>query len=407
MAQTRKILLIVSGGIAAYKAANLVRHFRKQDAEVRVVMTRSAEEFIAPMTLQVLSENKVGRGLFEPGFEYEIGHIELARWPDVVLVAPATANIMAKARAGMADDLATTVLLATSAPVVFCPAMNTVMLEHHATQENLSALRAQPGVHVLDPDSGELACKEVGAGRLPDAPVIGEFVNSILSGEMEAGTLRGKRVVITAGPTREYFDPVRFISNPSTGRMGYALADAFARAGADTTLVSGPTELEPPGNVTFTPVVTAQQMYDAVFDKTYDIGVMAAAVADYRPKRSLDEKRKKSDDQWQPEFERTPDILQSLSESNQRPACLIGFAAETEDVVENAVSKLRRKSLDGIVANSVSGASGAFGSCSNQVVLIDKNEHQQSIERAPKPEVARRIVRWVSAMFEESVEDDE
>lgn len=431
MSESRNILLIVSGGIAAYKSANLVRHFRKSGFDVRVVMTASAEEFIAPMTLQVLSENRVGRGLFEAGFEYEIGHIELARWPDLVVVAPATANLIAKARHGLADDLATTVLLATTAPVLFCPAMNTVMLEHVATQENLRALGDRKGVHILEPDDGELACKEVGAGRLPDAEVIGAEAERILSrgtlgakgvlapsfprgsaikneplaslrASIRTGAtepLAGRRVLVTAGPTREYFDPVRYISNPSTGRMGYALAAAFVAAGAETILVSGPTELQPPNGARFVSVTTAEQMKTAVFAESCDVAVMTAAVADYRPTQQLDAKRKKSDEAWQPVFERTPDILAELSRSNQRPAVLIGFAAETNDVEANASKKLDRKALDGIVANCVGGDSGAFGSDTNEVKLLSKDGSMVSVARAPKSEVAEQIVRWIVQEF--------
>lgn len=407
MLESRQILLIVSGGIAAYKAAHLVRQFRKAGAAVRVVMTASAEEFVRPMTFQVLSENRVGSGLFEPGFEYEIGHIELARWPDLIVVAPATANIMAKARYGLADDLATTVLLATTAPVLFCPAMNTQMLEHPATQENLAALAARPHHYVLSPDSGELACKEVGAGRLPDADVIEAEARRVLTGrtsrsdvtsgisERAVGQpLAGSRVLVTAGPTREYFDPVRFISNPSTGRMGYAIAAHCATLGADVTLISGPTELDAPRGVRRVSVVTAEQMKVAVFSEPFDIAYMAAAVADYRPATQLEQKRKKSEGTWAPEFERTPDICAELSASDQRPGVLIGFAAETENVEDNARRKLERKRLDGIVANSVVGSRGAFGSDTNAVSLVDASGGIVRVERAPKHEIAKRIVAW-------------
>lgn len=409
MSESRNILLIVSGGIAAYKSANLVRYFRKSGFDVRVVMTASAEEFIAPMTLQVLSENRVGRGLFEAGFEYEIGHIELARWPDLVVVAPATANLIAKARHGLADDLATTVLLATGAPVLFCPAMNTVMLDHAATQENLRALAGRQRVHILQPDAGELACKEVGAGRLPDAEVIGAEVERILAGTVRASDrpLAGRRVLVTAGPTREYFDPVRYISNPSTGRMGYALAAAFVSAGAATILVSGPTELPRPVGAKFVSVTSAQEMKDAVFAEKCDVAVMTAAVADYRPVQMLDAKRKKSDEPWQPLFERTPDILAELSASSQRPSVLIGFAAETNDVEANARKKLIRKALDGIVANCVDGASSAFGSDTNEVILLAKGGATRSIERASKGEIAKTVVRWITDEFSMESGSDE
>ena len=389
-----KVLLGVSGGIAAYKSAALIRHLRGQGCVVRVVMTAAAREFITPLTLEVLSEHPVTTELFQPGFESEIGHIELARWPDVVLVAPATANVIAKARAGIADDMLTTILLATTARVLWCPAMNTQMLGHPATVENVEALRQRRLNHVLDPDAGELACHEVGAGRLPDPPVIEAALRRVLTPQL----LAGRRVLITAGPTREYFDPVRFLSNPSTGRMGYALAEACAAAGATVTLVSGPTTLPAPWNVRVVRVGSARQMRDAVFAEPCDIAVMAAAVADWRPSEQLPHKRKKATAPWIPTFERTDDILAQLSESPQRPALLVGFAAETEHVIDNARIKLERKGIDGIVANDVGGSNGAFGNPNNTVTLIDAHGGSRVLPEAGKRDIADEICRWIATL---------
>lgn len=398
--KNKRILLVVSGGIAAYKTPTLVRHWVGLGAEVRVVMTPNAREFVAPMSLQVVSENRVGVATFEPGFEYEIGHIELARWPDVIVAAPATASLIARLRSGIADDLATTIALASAAPFVVCPAMNTQMLMHVATQENIAALAARENVHVVAPDSGVLACKEVGAGRLPDPPAITRYVRRALYGKL----LAGRRALVTAGPTREFFDPVRFVSNPSTGRMGYALAEALDAFGADVTLISGPVSIPVPEGVGVVDVVSAADMYEATMrlaaGERVDFGIMTAAVADYRPTERLNQKRKKGGDEWQPAFERTQDILAQLARSQNRPGVLIGFAAETENVVANAESKLNRKRIDGIVANSVAGVAGAFGNDRNKVTLIASDGSQRELQDAPKSDIAVEIVRWMGSVLQ-------
>lgn len=388
-----RILLAVSGGIAAYKAAGLVRHLRTLGADVRVVMTKSACEFITPLTLEVLSEQPVVTELFRPGAESEIGHIELARWPNVVLVAPATANVLAKARHGLADDLLSTLLLATTAPVLFCPAMNTQMLLHPATQENLAALRIRPRTWILEPDAGDLACGEVGAGRLPDPEIIEEALYDVLTPKL----LAGRHVLITAGPTREHFDPVRFLSNPSTGKMGYAVARSARRMGARVTLVSGPTALAAPYGIERVNVESAEQMRDAVFSCRPDIAIMSAAVADWTPQEPDAQKRKKNEGPWTPTLGRTTDILATLATSEQRPRVLVGFAAETQDVERYAREKLERKKIDGIVANRVGGVGGAFGNDSNEVLLIDPRGARH-VPTAPKPVVADAICRWVSEL---------
>lgn len=391
----RKVVVGVSGGIAAYKSAELVRALTQAGAEVRCIMTQGATAFLAPMTLQVLSGNRVGLSTFDTAYEHEIGHIELARWADVVLLAPATADLIARMRAGMANDLLTTVLLATRAPVVICPAMNTAMLGHAAVQENLAALAARDGVTVVAPDSGALACGEVGAGRLPDPPVILAHLRRVFT----APLLAGKRVVVTAGPTREYFDPVRFLSNPSSGKMGYAVAGAAWEAGADVLLLSGPVALAPPPGVARVLLESAAQLAEATLAAPADILVMCAAVADYTPAERLPQKRKKSADDWQPKLGRTVDILQAIAAAPNRPTCVVGFAAETQDVEENAAGKLQRKQLDGIVANAVGGPLGAFGSEHNTVTLLSRDGERQVVGPLPKADVARAIVAWLPALL--------
>jgi len=392
----RKILLAVTGGIAAYKAALIVRQLTAAGADVRCVMTASACEFITPLTLEVLSGHPVVTELFRPGAESQIGHIEIARWPDAIIVAPATANVIAKMRYGLADDLLTTVLLATNAPILVCPAMNTQMFYHTTTQENLTALRQRPQIHLLDPDAGDLACGEAGAGRLPDPDVIEDALIEML----EPKPLHGVSMVISAGPTREHFDPVRFLSNPSTGKMGYALATKARHLGAQVTLVSGPTSLRPPRNVQVLGVSTAQQMYEAIQSVHADVLVMTAAVADYTPASCLEHKRKKSDGGWQPELQRTVDILTTISASEHRPRTLIGFAAETQHIEEYARKKMQSKGLDGIVANDVGGPNGAFGNEENQVVLISPND-AQFLESQAKIDIARKICLWIASLDEQ------
>lgn len=385
----KKVLLGVTGGIAAYKAPMLVRAFVAEGAEVRVVLTRGGAAFTTPLALQTVSGNRVATELLDPSEEYEIGHIELARWPDVVLVAPATANLLAKARGGFADDLLTTVLLATTAPVVVAPAMNTQMWQHAATQENVAVLRARPRTHLVEPDAGELACHEVGPGRLPDPPVLLAASERAL----RAGRLQGARVLVTAGPTREAFDDARFLSNPSSGRMGYAVASAAWAEGADVVLVSGPTTLPAPHGVQRVQVQTAREMDAAVRAEAADVAICAAAVADWRPSEPLDGKRGKHEGPWTPKLERTPDVLAGLATREGRPRVLIGFAAEAEAVVERARAKLSAKRLDGIVANSIRGGA-AFGALDNEVWLVTQDAARE-VPRASKQEIARAIVEWV------------
>lgn len=359
------VLVGVTGGIAAYKSAHLVREFIKRDDEVRVVMTESAEEFITPMTLQALSENPVGSDLFDAGYESEIGHIDLARWADVVVVAPATADFIARAAAGMADDLLTTVLLATRAPVVVAPAMNTQMWYHPSVTRNIETLESEYGWRVIQPDSGELACREIGPGRMPDPP---DLVEEVLV-EATEPTLKDRRVLVTAGPTHEPIDPARMLTNPSSGKMGYALAKIARRLGAEVTLVSGPTQLEQPAGVELVSVQTAQQMYDAVIERveSMDVVVKSAAVCDWRPKTSSSSKLKKETMTGTLELERNPDILAELgqrasAEAGDGRPLLVGFAAESSDVAERGERKRRDKGADILVANKIGGDDSTFGS---------------------------------------------
>lgn len=392
----RKVLLGLTGGIAAYKGPALVRELTGAGAEVRVVATESALRFVAPLSLQAVSGHPVASDLFDPAFEHEIGHIELARWPDVVLVAPATASFLARTRAGLCSDLLGTVICATEAPVVIAPAMNTQMWLHTAVQENVASLSRWPGYHVVQPDSGELACKEVGAGRLPDPPVLLEAVR----GALGDGPLVGRRVLVTAGPTREPLDPVRFLSNHSSGKMGYAFAAQAAALGAEVTLVSGPVTLPTPPGVTRVDVVTAAQMCEAVLTRVAqtDIVVKVAAVADWRPAQAADHKRKKTGGPLSVAFERTQDILATLGNlpDGERPV-LVGFAAETGDVESYARGKVKSKNLDYIVANIVGGPNSTFGADDAEILLIDRAGTATPMGPAPKGAIARAVLDRVAS----------
>jgi phosphopantothenoylcysteine decarboxylase/phosphopantothenate--cysteine ligase len=366
----RTVILGVGGGIAAYKACELVRLLVKGGASVRVVMTPNATRFVGPLTFQALSGHPVLVDLLDPASEASYGHLELAREADLFLVAPATADLIARLRAGMGDDAVTTTALACTCPVLLAPAMNTRMWEGPAVQENLAALRAL-GWHVVGPGSGELADGDVGEGRLAEPDEIARAAARILGPR----DLAGRRVLVTAGPTREPIDPVRYLSNPSTGKMGYELARAAARRGADVLLVSGPTSLRDPDGVRVVRVSTAEEMAAAVLGAAadQDLLVAAAAVSDYRPRSPLASKRKKTDGPESLELERTPDILATLGErlsGRPRSPVLVGFAAETEDLVPNAREKLRRKRCDVVVANTVGVPGAGFGSDHNRVSLV-------------------------------------
>jgi len=366
----RTVILGVGGGIAAYKACEFVRLLVKGGASVHVVMTPNATRFVGPLTFQALSGHPVLVDLLAPASEAGYGHLELARRADLLVVAPATANLLARLRAGMGDDAVTTTALACTCPVLLAPAMNTRMWEGPAVQENLATLRAR-GWHVVGPSSGELADGDVGEGRLADPIEIAAAAARILGPR----DLAGRRVLVTAGPTREHIDPVRYLSNPSTGRMGFELARAAARRGADVLLVSGPSALRDPDGVRVVRVSTAEEMAAAVLGAAgeQDLLVAAAAVSDYRPRESLASKRKKTDGPDSLELERTTDILATLGNrlaGQPHSPVLVGFAAETEDVVQNAREKLRRKHCDLVVANAVGLPGAGFGSDRNRVSLV-------------------------------------
>jgi phosphopantothenoylcysteine decarboxylase / phosphopantothenate---cysteine ligase len=389
----KRVLLIVGGGVAAYKALELVRLLRKAGVAVRPILTRAGAEFVTPLSLSSLCEDKVYSELFSLTDEAEMGHIELSRQADLVVVAPATADLMAKAANGHADDLASTTLLATDKPVMMVPAMNVRMWGHAATRRNLATLRAD-GVTIVGPDEGPMACGEFGPGRLAEPPVIFEAVMAALAGPA-ARPLAGKRAIVTAGPTAEPIDPVRLLTNRSSGRQGYAIAEALAALGCEVTLVSGPTALSAPSGVRRVCVETARQMLAASEAALpADVAVCVAAVADWRPETSGLAKVKKGDASPTLTLVENPDILATLSKSKARPKLVVGFAAETHDVEAYAKGKLARKGCDWIVANDVS-QPGVMGGEENTVAIISRDGIERW-DRAAKDEVARRLAARIA-----------
>jgi len=390
----KKIVLGVSGSIAAYKAADLVRLCRKAGAEVKVVMTQAAAEFITPLTLQTLSGSPVAMALLDADEESAMGHIKLARWADWVLIAPASANTMARLAQGLTDDLLSALCLATQAPVAIAPAMNNKMWEHEATQQNLTNLVAR-GIYVLGPDSGDQACGEQGEGRLL-AP---EQIVTSLARLMMPGKLIGKRVVITAGPTYEPIDPVRFIGNRSSGKMGFELANAAVEAGADVILIAGPVHLATPSAVKRIDVETAQQMYDAVMAvESADIVIGCAAVADYRPKDYQDHKIKKSNqDETVITLIQNKDIMSAITQQQSNPF-VVGFAAETENVPAYAKDKMQRKGLDMIAANQVGKGLG-FGVDTNALQVFWP-QGEKTLPKALKSHLARDLMRLIIERYD-------
>lgn len=368
MTEPKRILLIIGGGIAAYKSLELIRLIKKAGLNVRVVLTKAAEAFVTPLTAAALSGDKVYRELFDLTDETEMGHIMLSRQADLVVVAPATADLMAKAASGQANDLATTLLLATDKPVLMAPAMNVRMWHHAATGRNLAQLTAD-GVSFVGPEEGDMACGEFGLGRMSEP----EAIFATIQERLTAGQrLKGKKVVLTAGPTFEPLDPVRGLTNRSSGKQGYAIADRLAREGAEVTLVSGPVALPTPPGVKRIDVETAQQMFDAAHAALpCDVFVAVAAVADWRPKDAATEKQKKTAEaELSVTFVKNPDILESVSKHlDMRPRLVIGFAAETNTLEDYAKAKLASKGCDAILANNVS--EGVFGSTRNSVTLVD------------------------------------
>ncbi|MEG8030339.1 bifunctional phosphopantothenoylcysteine decarboxylase/phosphopantothenate--cysteine ligase CoaBC [Sphingomonas aurantiaca] len=390
-----RILLIVGGGIAAYKAAELIRLLKTRGHAVRCVMTESAHHFVTPMTLAALSEDKVYTTLWDLKDEAEMGHIQLSRQADLIVVAPGTADLMARMAAGLANDLATTLLLATDKPVLVAPAMNVRMWRHAATVRNVAQLRAD-GVHVMQPDEGMMACGEYGPGRLPEPPAIVAAIDAMLA-PAPPKRLAGRHILVTAGPTHEPIDPVRYIANRSSGKQGFAIAAALARLGARVTLVAGPVTLPTPPAVDRVDVETAREMADAVNRALpADAAVMVAAVADWHVD-SAPQKIKKGDATPILKLAENPDILATLARSPHRPRLLIGFAAETERVIEHAVAKRVRKTADWIVANDVSG--DVMGGADNSVHLITPSG-VESWERLPKDAVATRLAERIADALE-------
>ncbi|MSO92018.1 MAG: bifunctional phosphopantothenoylcysteine decarboxylase/phosphopantothenate--cysteine ligase CoaBC [Rhodospirillales bacterium] len=405
MADTKRVLLVVSGGIAAYKTLEVVRGLRQRSVAVRAILTRGGAEFVTPLSLAAVTEDKVYQNIFSLTDESEMGHIRLSREADVILVAPATADILAKMAAGICDDLATTALLATDKPVIVAPAMNVRMWEHAATQANLRTLEARR-IRRIGPNEGDMACGEWGMGRMAEPAEIVAAVLEFLGAAgvpAAAATLQGRRALVTSGPTQEAIDPVRYITNRSSGKQGHAIAGALARLGAETVLVTGPTgEPDPPG-VQVVRVESARDMLAACERSLpVDIAVCAAAVADWRVADPSPKKIKKTaQDSPALKLERNPDILAQLSQTNRRrPRLVVGFAAETENVVENAMKKLTAKGCDWVVANDVSEGTGTFGGESNTVHLVSSGNGKAEVEHWPqltKRDVAERLAERISA----------
>ncbi|WP_160151973.1 bifunctional phosphopantothenoylcysteine decarboxylase/phosphopantothenate--cysteine ligase CoaBC [Microbulbifer sp. ALW1] len=392
----KRILLGVTGGIAAYKSADLVRRLQDCGATVRVVMTAGAQEFVRPLTFQALSGNPVHTNLLDPAAEAAMGHIELAKWADVILIAPASASCMARLAAGIADDLLTTLCLASETPLVLAPAMNQAMWRHPATQANAQTL-ASRGVVLLGPGAGSQACGDVGPGRMLE-PL--EIVDQLSSRIAPPQVMRGKKVTITAGPTREALDPVRYLSNHSSGKMGFAIAAAAARAGAEVTLIAGPVRLDTPAGVKRVDVVSTEDMHQAAEQAAddCDLFIASAAVVDFRPAVIAAQKIKKEDgnDSDVLQLVKNPDIVAAIAGRSERRPFVVGFAAETEKVVEHAQGKLARKNLDMIIANDVSDPAGGFNSDRNQVTVIDK-AGQHTLPAALKTELANELIALIAA----------
>ena len=391
MLNGKKIALGVTGGLAVYKAVDLVSRLRKQGAEVRVIMTEHAQEFVTPLTFKEISGNKVAVSMWDSNQEFNVEHISLANWADAFVVAPATANILAKMANGIADDLLSTTLLAAQAPIIVCPAMNTGMYQNPITQENIAKLEAH-GVTVMPPAVGFLACGVSGPGRLPEPQQIVEFIDAFFA--KKDGDMVGLKVLVTAAGTREPIDPVRFVGNRSSGKMGYAIAQMAAQRGADVLLVSGPSALAIPPNVKGIRVETTNEMLEAVMEAydRMDVVIKAAAVADYRPRDVADQKiKKKTDDALTVVMDKNPDILKELG-ARKAHQVLVGFAAETQNLLDNAREKIIKKNLDMIVANDVTAAGAGFNTDTNIVKFLYPSGEVRSLEQMAKTEVANMLL---------------
>ena len=375
MLQGKTIVLGITGGIAAYKIATLASRLKQQEADVHVVMTENATNFIAPLTFETLTNNRVSVDTFDRNFKYDVAHVSLAKAAALICIAPATADFMAKAAHGLADDMLTTVLLAAKCPKLVAPAMNTAMYENPITQDNMELLRKY-GFEILEPASGHLACGDSGKGKMPEAE---DILEEILFRLAEEKDLAGKHVTVTAGPTQEDIDPVRYITNHSTGKMGYALAKAAAYRGASVTLITGPTAIEPPKHVDIVKIKSAEDMRQAVLAATpaSDFIFKAAAVADYTPAVTYDQKVKKKDDDMSIELKRTGDILLDVSKIRRPDQIICGFSMETENLVENSRGKLQRKGLDMIAANSLRTEGAGFGTDTNVITLITRDTQEE------------------------------
>jgi phosphopantothenoylcysteine decarboxylase/phosphopantothenate--cysteine ligase len=400
----KNVVVGISGGIAAYKSVELVRLLIQQDASVRMIMTQNACAFVGPLTFEALTRQPVCTSLYEKSDDASIRHIEWAQETDVVVIAPATANIIGKLANGIADDALSTFMLAVTSPVMVCPSMNTHMYEHRAVQRNLEKLR-QIGYLVMQPESGKLACGTTGPGRLPEPQDILDRLLSYLAPK----DLCGKRLLVTAGPTQEAIDPVRFISNPSSGKMGYAVARAAEQRGAEVTLITGPTHLPDPLNVTLIKVQSAQEMAAAVFEH-FDpshIIVKTAAVSDYRPKIQADQKMKKKNDEMVIVLQQNQDILKELGRRKGKAQVLVGFAAETQELEKNASKKMEEKNLDIIVGNLVGRPSSGFGADTNDVILFYRDGTQEHLGIMEKDKVSHTLLDRILERFRANLLDSE
>ncbi|HSQ34199.1 MAG TPA: bifunctional phosphopantothenoylcysteine decarboxylase/phosphopantothenate--cysteine ligase CoaBC [Peptostreptococcaceae bacterium] len=397
MLKEKTIVIGVSGGIAVYKICDVVSRLKKLGVNVHVIMTKSSTEFVSPLTFQTLSQNYVVTDMFEDPKTWDVEHISLAKKADLFLVAPATANVIGKVANGIADDMLTTTIMATKAKILFAPAMNTNMYENPVVQRNIKTLR-DLGYNFIEPESGRLACGDIGIGKLASPEVIVNDIVNLLSVEKD---LKGKNIVVTAGPTVERIDPVRYITNRSTGKMGYAIAKSAIERGANVTLISGPTKLTPPvGLKKFIQIESANEMYEAVVDNMdeSDVIVKSAAVADYKPKNVADKKIKKKDEDMFIELSRNKDIAQEIGKI-KNDKVLVGFAAETNDLIENAKSKVQRKNLDFIVANDLTLEGAGFGVDTNIVKIIDKEGQIDQYPKMSKDEVANVILDKVKSIL--------
>lgn len=386
------VVLGVTGGIAAYKALDVVSRLKKKNIDVHVIMTKSATKFVTPLSFQSLSQNYVTTDMFAEPKSFEIKHISLAERADVFLIAPASANIIGKIANGIADDMLSTTVMATKAPVLIAPAMNTNMYNNFIVQKNISFLKSL-GYHFIEPQSGRLACGSVGKGKLAETESIVDLTEMLLYKNKD---LKGKKILVTAGPTREDIDPVRYITNRSTGKMGYAIARAARNRGADVILISGPVNIKPPEGVKVINVYSANEMYDAVIRhfNEIDILIKSAAVADYRPANKSELKIKKTDDDLHIELTRNKDILLEIGKIKKHQI-IVGFAAETNNLIENAMSKIKKKNLDYIVANDVTMEKSGFGTENNTVKIINKSGEIIELPNMPKEEVAHEIFNQI------------